>query len=196
MLGLLALRSWTTYELAKQVQKSLSWFWPRAERKLYEEPKRLLDDGLATASRERTGKRPRTVYDITPAGRAALRAWLDEPPAPPTLEDEGMVKVFFADGGSRDQLLVTLGRIAAEAERRRDLLAQMAAGRPLVFPARAHLNAISLRLHRDLEETTLAWARWAGAQVEQWDSAEDPGGWDALAVLDDVATVRTRPRAR
>ena len=42
ILGLLALRPWTTYELAKQVQKSLGWFWPRAERKLYDEPKRLV----------------------------------------------------------------------------------------------------------------------------------------------------------
>ncbi len=34
LLGLLAVRDWTTYELAKQVKRSLSWFWPRAERKL------------------------------------------------------------------------------------------------------------------------------------------------------------------
>jgi PadR family transcriptional regulator AphA len=38
VLGLLSVRSWTTYELAKQVQRSLNWFWPRAERKLYDEP--------------------------------------------------------------------------------------------------------------------------------------------------------------
>ena len=31
-------RPWTTYELAKQVQRSLGWFWPRAERKLYDVP--------------------------------------------------------------------------------------------------------------------------------------------------------------
>ena len=41
VLGLLSVRSWTTYELAKQVQRSLNWFWPRAERKLYDEPKQL-----------------------------------------------------------------------------------------------------------------------------------------------------------
>ena len=49
ILGLLRLRSWTSYELAKQVQKSLGWFWPRAERKLYDEPKNLVALGLATA---------------------------------------------------------------------------------------------------------------------------------------------------
>ena len=46
VLGLLSLRPWTTYELAKQVQRSLGWFWPRAERKLYDEPKRLVAAGV------------------------------------------------------------------------------------------------------------------------------------------------------
>jgi DNA-binding PadR family transcriptional regulator len=104
VLGLLALRDWTTYELAKQMHRSLHWFWPRAERKLYDEPKRLVADGLATASAEATGKRPKTVYSITPAGRSALSDWLDEPSATPALEFEAMVKVFFADAGSLEQL--------------------------------------------------------------------------------------------
>src|SRR5262245_33715324 len=73
LLGLLNIRPWTTYELAKQVQRSLGWFWPRAERKLYDEPKRLVERGLATATSEATGKRPRTVYAITAEGRKALK---------------------------------------------------------------------------------------------------------------------------
>src|SRR5688500_2033652 len=69
LLGLLALRPWTTYELAKQAQRSLQWFWPRAERKLYDEPKKLVTLGYATAEVHRTGRRRSTVYSITPAGR-------------------------------------------------------------------------------------------------------------------------------
>ena len=148
ILGLLGLRSWTTYELAKQVQRSLSWFWPRAERKLYDEPKRLVADGLALASAESTGKRPRTVYAITTDGRAALRDWLDEPPAPRTTEFEGMVKVFFADAGTIDQLRTTLDRIADEAQARLDEVATLAGiwlDDP-AFPARAHLGAVGLEL--------------------------------------------------
>ena len=52
VLGLLSLRSWTTYELAQQVRRSLNWFWPRAERKLYQEPKALVERGLATSRTE------------------------------------------------------------------------------------------------------------------------------------------------
>ncbi|GAA2358995.1 PadR family transcriptional regulator [Dactylosporangium salmoneum] len=190
LLGLLAVRDWTTYELAKQVKRSLNWFWPRAERKLYDEPKRLVEQGLATATREQTGQRGRTVYRITPDGRAALGEWLGEPPAPRTVEFEGMVKVFFADSGSPEQLLATLDRIEEEAAGRLAELAEMAATRPVPFPQRAHLSAIGLRLQYEQEDAVLRWARWARKQVMQWNSTTDPGAWDTTAVLQDLAQRR------
>jgi PadR family transcriptional regulator, regulatory protein AphA len=186
LLGLLNLRDWTTYELAQQVRRSLNWFWPRAERKLYDEPKRLVAEGLATASREHTGQRARTVYRVTDAGRAALRAWLDEPPAPRTHEFEGMVKVFFADAGSRAQLLTTLERVEEEAAGRLATLAGFAAG-DVLFPHRLHLRAVGLALQHEQERAVLRWARWARTQVGEWDAADDPGSWDADAVLTRLA---------
>ena len=186
VLGLLSVRPWTTYELAKQVQRSLNWFWPRAERKLYDEPKRLLEQGLVSATQEMTGKRPRTVYAITRKGRSALRSWLSERPEPPTVEFEGMVKVFFADSGSKVQLLATIDAIEAEATRRLSALAEMAGG-PIVFPQRAHLNAVALRLQHDQEQAVARWAAWARGQVAQWTDADDPGGWDSAAVLTALA---------
>ena len=187
VLGLLSVQPWTTYELAKQVRRSLNWFWPRAERKLYDEPKRLVDHGLATATREHTGKRGRTVYRITDRGREALAQWLGEPAAPPTTEFEGMVKVFFADGGSREQLLVSLDLIEAQAAERLAAIDEMAGTRPAPFPERAHLSALGLRLQHDQEQATLAWARWARDQVRLWVAADDPGSWDANEVLDEIA---------
>ena len=76
ILGLLAIKPWTTYELAKQMDRTLSRFWPRARSKLYEEPKKLVAHGLAEADAGANGRRPRTVYSITPAGRRALAGWL------------------------------------------------------------------------------------------------------------------------
>ena len=50
------------------------------------------------------------------AGRAAaLKRWLDEAPAAPTLEFEALVKVFFADGGTWLQLRATIEHIEREA---------------------------------------------------------------------------------
>src|SRR5947209_15703946 len=59
LLGLLAIKPWTTYELAKQMDRTLSRFWPRARSKLYEEPKKLVAHGLARATEDVVGKRRR-----------------------------------------------------------------------------------------------------------------------------------------
>src|SRR5258708_15347095 len=95
ILGLLALRPWTTYELAQQMDRALGLFWPRTRSKLFEEPKKLVALGLARASSERVGKRPRTVYTITPKGRRALTAWVPQRGEGPVLEFEQLVRVVY-----------------------------------------------------------------------------------------------------
>ena len=195
ILGLLALRSWTTYELAKQVQRSLGWFWPRAERKLYDEPKRLVAAGLATSGREMTGARPRTVYAVTARGRRALRRWLDERPAPPSLEFEGMVKVFFADSGTLEQLRATLTSIAETADERLvelEAKAEENATGDVPFPDRLPLNMLGLRFIVDHERLIGTWARWALDQTAEWRSTTDPGGWNYRhAFVDEQERPRT-----
>jgi len=79
MLGMLAIRPWSTYELAKHLDRSLRPLWPRARSHLFKEPKKLVDHGLAEAAEERVGRRPKTVYTITETGREALREWLAQP---------------------------------------------------------------------------------------------------------------------
>jgi PadR family transcriptional regulator AphA len=186
LLGLLSVRPWTTYELAKQVQRSLRWFWPRAERKLYDEPKLLVARGLARAEERFTGKRRSREYSITPEGRVELARWLDEPPAPRTSEFEGMLKVFFADAGDLDQLRATLDRIEEEAAQRVEALGAMASAEP-AFPERSHISALGMPLQLEHERAVLTWARWARTQVDQWVSTTDPGGWQPREVLDEVA---------
>ena len=186
LLGLLNIQSWTTYELAKQVQRSLNWFWPRAERKLYDEPKSLAALGLATADERFTGKRRSREYTITDHGRAELARWLGEPPAPRATESEGMLKVFFADAGNLDQLCTTLDRIEEEARDRIEALATMAR-QPSVFPGRVHISALCLPLQLEQENAVLTWVRWARAQVSEWESTTDPGTWDGPAVLRSLA---------
>src|SRR5210317_1466693 len=71
VLGLLAIRPWAGYELTQQATRSLRFAWPKSERLLYAEPKKLVEHGLATAHNESVGQRNRTVYTITDAGRSA-----------------------------------------------------------------------------------------------------------------------------
>ena len=58
ILGLLAIRDWTTYELARQMERGVGDIWTAARSMVYEEPKRLVRLGLAQASTETAGGAP------------------------------------------------------------------------------------------------------------------------------------------
>lgn len=171
ILGHLALRSWSTYELAQQMKRSTRHYWPRADSKIYEEPKKLVAHGLATATREYTGRRPRAVYTITDKGRNALRRWLDEPGQPPLVEFEGVVKVLFAEQGTKEQLLATLRSIREDAQRTQEEHVALAAdltrtGGP--FPDRLHINELVFKYMWEQTETVIRWATWAEQEVARW----------------------------
>ena len=172
ILGLLAIRPWTTYELTRQMDRAVGQFWPRAESRLYEEPKKLVAHGLAAAEREHVGQRPRTVYSITPEGRERLAAWVTQAAqSPPELHVEAMIKVFFAEQGSRDDLLATIESMRAWTDER--LAASVGIAReyldgPGAFPERLPWLLLTGRL---LDEHVLAvrrWAQWAAGVVEEW----------------------------
>ena len=171
ILGLLSIQPFTTYELAQQMDRTLSWFWPRAASMIYEEPKKLVAAGLATSQATFTGKRRSTVYEITDAGRAALRGWLDAPAAGMRMEFEAMMKVAFADAGDVAQLRATVGEIRADAEARLaeilDRSTQYATtGGP--FPDRLPIVAITGKLLMGQYEAVLRWARWAEDAIGEW----------------------------
>src|SRR6266852_5532734 len=89
ILGLLALRKeWSTWELTTQLRRNLRFFWPRAESQIYAEAKALVARGWARDRQTFIGRRARTSYTITAAGRRALTAWLATPPKSTTLECE------------------------------------------------------------------------------------------------------------
>ncbi|MEU6700829.1 helix-turn-helix transcriptional regulator [Pseudonocardia sp. NPDC046786] len=171
MLGMLAVQPWSSYELTTQIRRSLSRFWPRAASKLYEEPRKLVELGLATAETRLHGRRRRTVYTITPEGRRVLARWLAEPAAPPVLESEQLLKVFLADHGSRADLLATIASTRAWAREMAGFdggIAEGYLGDEPPFPQRAALNTLVGRYLSDISEATERWADWATSVVESW----------------------------
>ena len=171
MLGLLAIGPASGYQLAQQMERSLRVVWPRAESRLYEEPKKLVAHGLAKAQTEAGGRR-RTVYTITAKGRRALRRWLAEPGAAPVVEFEGLLKLLYADHAGRDDVLATIDRVVSEAEARiaiGDALAREYVEGRGPYPDRVHVNALVWEYLRRHHETVLGWARWAREVVSGWD---------------------------
>jgi DNA-binding PadR family transcriptional regulator len=177
ILCLLAIRPWSTYELAKQMRRSLHHIWPRAESNVYAEPKRLVDAGLACAEVQRVGKRSRTLYTITPKGRRALERWLGTDSASTRVESEALVKVLFGNYGTKDALLGNLRAFAAEAAAVKQLWTVVAAEYDRgthAFPERVHVNALIFRWIWEHADVNARWAEWAIERVESWPDVATP----------------------
>ena len=174
-LGLLAERPFSTYELTQQVHV-LSMFWPRTERQLYEQPKLLVQHGFATAERDFVGRRARTVYRITPAGRRALKKWLATPGGDWSLASESLVKVFFSDHATKSDLLAQLQALRDknrhDHEAHRALAQARVRDRP--FANRMHVNALVSRFFVELSAAIERWAEWAESEVDSWPSVAQP----------------------
>ncbi|MGZ4559270.1 MAG: PadR family transcriptional regulator [Mycobacteriaceae bacterium] len=171
LLGLLAIRRWSSYELTQQMDRSLGRVWPRATSKLYEEPKKLVAHGLARSSTEQVGRRKRTLYSITEEGRQALATWLQYPGEGPVLEFEQLLKVFFAENGTRADALATLA--AAQEWARARCEESWAVGRQYLdghgpFPERLAELQLTSRFITDFYRLVGEWARWAADIVNIW----------------------------
>ena len=194
ILGLLALRPWSAYELSQQMRRYVGEFWPRAERGIYDEPKHLVAHGFASATDERQGRRSRTVYAITPGGRRAYQAWLAEASAPPQLESEAVLRIAFAEHGTKRAALDTLAGFRAHAQERRRFVTDVA--RPYVegrgaYPDRVHTISLIMRFYADYFELLDAWAAWAAGEIEAWgDIRRPPADLGPVETLADIAALR------
>ncbi len=195
LLGMLAVRPWTGYELTQQVRRSLRFVWPSSEGHLYREQRRLVELGWARVEEEPAGQRSRKRYSITPAGRAALEAWLSTEPEEPHFQVEGILRTFFGSHGSSADLVASM---RSTAESARSMVAELMGfvdeylepggplamlehgtagqefhGRP-VFPERLHVVALALDVTTELLEGLDRFFSEAAEQAETWPSPEDP----------------------
>jgi DNA-binding PadR family transcriptional regulator len=201
ILGLLAIKPWTTYELAQQMDRSLKSFWPRAQSRIYEEPKRLVQEGLAKATSESTGRRPRTVYSITTKGRRAMKRWLAQPGTGPALEFDALLKVFFAEHGTKPDVLGSIAAIKAWTDEQNAVNIAFArlyrdTGGP--FPERLASIILVGRFLTDFADMIAAWAEWAESTVNAWpdDVSQAPPDWDTINAIASRDTPADQPPRR
>ncbi len=172
LLGLLAIRSWTAYELTRQMRRALRYAWPRSEANLYSEIKRLVPLGLAVAVAEEHGGRSRTRYQITEEGRAALDAWLaTSPQNGPQVQFETLLRLFVADQGTLEELRRTIAHtrhwiITAMAEDALPIVEEYASEPP--YPGRAHLNVLFIHFMAGFVDLVMRWCDDAEAEMDTW----------------------------
>ena len=204
LLGMLATRPMTGYELTQQVKRSLRFVWSTSEGHLYREQKKLVTLGWATVASEAVGQRTRQRYAITRKGRTALRSWLASSPEEPHLQVEGILRAFYADSAGPEELAASLRATAASA---RAMLTELGGfareyleeGGPLsmledpeaprsfrgrqMFPERLHAVAVAVDLTTRLLATI---DDFCGANAEEVD------GW--VTTTDASLIPRTRER--
>jgi PadR family transcriptional regulator AphA len=178
LLCLLSVQPYSAYEMVKQMGRSVGFVWPRAQSNLYADLKRLAAEGLAEVERTSVGRRRRTVYRITDAGRTELSAWLAEAGAPPSFECEALVKLGFATHTTKSSALAQVGVLAEQAEQRLRLgraLAEEHIATDGPLPQRLHVNAVMWRFLWEYHQGIARWAAWAHQEISQWpDTADSP----------------------
>ena len=162
LLGALADRPRSGYELLKHFEQSLAYAWPASHSQIYPELARLRDDGLI----EQTGAGARNskTYAVTDAGLAEIRHWLRDTEPDRRVRSDAALRTFFLwllePEEARDEL---------ERERSywRERLAELEAieARPR-GPGRKE-QAFGIALEGGIRgiRTRLAWLDWAGREL-------------------------------
>lgn len=217
LLGMLAVRPWTSYELTHQVRRSLRFMWQTSEGHLYREQLRLVKLGWASVEEEPAGRRTRKRYTITNEGRDALAEWLSTEPQEPTLQIEGIMRAFFGDQGSPAQLVASMQATSRDARAMLDELVgfvdeylqeggpmtmiETGRGGPgatreefrgrLMYPERLHAVALSIDVMTQLLDSIDQFFTAAADEVSEWNDTTDP----ALAPATRQRLERIRTRA-
>jgi DNA-binding PadR family transcriptional regulator len=129
VLGLLARRPSSGYELGTRAAASIDNFWPLTRTHIYGELAKLealgYVAGVAVSQELLPDKR---VYSVTPQGARALDAWLSSPdPGVPRPRQPMLVKLFFGERLTPEQAAALLTEYRAQARDRRNRLAVAAA---------------------------------------------------------------------
>lgn len=181
VLGLLAKRPGSGYDIVAFAERSVSFFWPLSRSQLYTELSRLEKLGWASGTTVEQDRYPnKRVYEPTPAGMTALREWLEAPAIPQRqrTRDPVVLKTFLGSYMSPDRLDAQLTRHREEsAALRAKLLAVIAHIDSLDANASRRFGRSTARYGVLQAEATIAWIEEVREllQTEAALLAADPG---------------------
>lgn len=163
LLGLLADRPASGYDLLKRFDTSLAFVWPATQSQLYGELGKLADAGLIEAGA--TGPRRRKEYAITEEGRAELTHWLTEVAPEHSRRNDAMLRVFFLWTVDPEAAVAYLEREAALYRAYGDALRSVAES--VAWDESGFDRCARLALENGLRvsDASAEWAAWAAEEV-------------------------------
>ncbi len=154
LLALLAKEPAHGYELKLALEQTFGEAYPSPNiGQIYVTLKRLEQDGLVRSQDvEQTTRPNKRVYELTPAGREALRAWVDEPSDGPRVRDDFFTKLVLAPmAGLADRMALINKQRRHYLGIMRNLTGLAAASDRADAPARLLIEGAILHLQADLD---------------------------------------------
>ena len=99
----------TGYQLSKDVQNSISFFWKATHQQIYRDLAGLEENGWVKHREVSQEEKPdKKIYSITKAGMKELKRWMEEPSELPVNRDSFMIKLFMGHLADPSTLLEDL----------------------------------------------------------------------------------------
>jgi DNA-binding PadR family transcriptional regulator len=174
LLGLLARRELSGYDLARRMRHPVGYFWQARHSQIYPELARLEAQGLVVhhvvAQHDRPDKK---VYALTAAGRESLRAWVTSAMDEPAVRDELVLRAYslwLADPAAAITLFRDHERRhEAQLARYREFEAELSggsAGGPSPLDGAEFATYAALQRGIGYEREYAAWCRWVAERLE------------------------------
>jgi DNA-binding PadR family transcriptional regulator len=172
LLDLLAAEPLSGYDLSQYFARSMGNVWPAQHSQIYPELARLADEGLITQTGE--GPRGRKVYQTTPKGLEALRAWLRDTRPDYQIRDEALLRIFSLWVLPTDEALAHLARDRAEYVRHLDQIQEALDTIDWAANPTTRASRLTIEFGRRFLTTAIDWIDWAAEQVAA--GTLQPGG--------------------
>ena len=143
-------------ELVEMATGAAPLFWTGGGSHVLREARRLADDGFLSARTEPAKTRPRTVYQLTAKGRAAMRAWLAAPSTYPRIQHEAAIRLFASDLGEIGDVVDSLSALREELPRL-EALCDLFEERARAIPHRTRAIVLELSLVRRMIQAHRDW---------------------------------------
>jgi len=161
LLGLLRDGPRSGYELVAAAEQMIGGFWTITRSQVYRELAALADRGLLR--RGQTGPRDRQPFQLTAAGRAAFRQWVNTSPEPENLRIPLLLRLTFADAIDPRQLQAMLTEHHAVHQRR--LTAYRSLDRQLAAAGVPEEKRVTQASGISYETAVLRWFRQLPASI-------------------------------
>jgi PadR family transcriptional regulator, regulatory protein AphA len=162
ILGLLALRAMTVYEINKALERGVSLFYSASFGSINAAIGRMLEKGWVSGEEKVENGRNKRIYHLTPVGRQAFQDWLASEIESEKVKDPALTRLYFmglSDHQERIRVLEAHIQSLRQVLGRLELIHQQNTG--LQIPAElqtvAKFQLLTLQYGRDFCAFNIRW---------------------------------------